>query len=74
MSGRIRRMNSREVESILRRYDFQLISQKGSHRKWRHLELPLQVIVPDHRGRTLPIGTLRNIFIGAEIPESEWQD
>ena len=74
MSGRIRRMTGREVESILTRYDFQLISQKGSHRKWRHPLLGLQVIVSEHRGRTLPIGTLRSIFIGAEIPESEWKD
>ena len=28
MSGRIRRMTAREVESILRRYDFLLISKK----------------------------------------------
>lgn len=74
MSGRIRRITAREVESILRQYTFQLISQKGSHRKWRHPLLGLQVIVPDHKGRTLPIGTLRSIFIGAEIPESECKD
>ncbi len=71
MSGRIRRMAAREVESILRRYDFQLISQKGSHRKWRHPLLGLQMIVPEHRGRTLPIGTLHSIFISADILESE---
>jgi predicted RNA binding protein YcfA (HicA-like mRNA interferase family) len=64
-------MAAREVESILRRYDFQLISQKGSHRKWRHPLLGLQMIVPEHRGRTLPIGTLHSIFISADILESE---
>ena len=74
MSGRIRRMTAREVESILRRYDFLLVSQKGSHRKWRNSETGLQVIVPEHKGRILPIGTLRNILIGAEIPESEWRE
>lgn len=63
-----------EIESILTRYDFQFISQKGSHRKWRHPLLGLQVIVPYHRGRILPIETLRSIFIGADIPESEWRD
>ena len=60
MSSRIRRMTAREVESILSQYGFQLISQKGSHRKWRNELLGLQVIVPEHRGKTLPIGTLRN--------------
>lgn len=32
-----------------------------------------QVIVPSHRGRDLPTGTLRNIMITARIPEKEWK-
>lgn len=72
--SRIRRMKADEVESILQSNGFELVSQKGSHRKWRNIELQLQVIVPYHKGRDLPIGTLRNIMIGAGIPESEWKD
>ncbi|MEH1926539.1 type II toxin-antitoxin system HicA family toxin [Nostoc sp.] len=56
--SRTRRMNADEVESILQRYGFELISQKGSHRKWRNIERQLQVIVPDHKSRDLPIGFL----------------
>jgi len=74
MSDRVRRMTAREVEAVLKRYGFDLVSQKGSHRKWRNSANGLQVIVPEHRGRTLPIGTLRAILKGAEIPESEWKD
>jgi predicted RNA binding protein YcfA (HicA-like mRNA interferase family) len=70
-------MKSREVEAILKRYGFvlisQKISQKGSHRKWRNSELGLQVIVPEHKGKDLPTGTLRNILKGAQIPKSEWK-
>ncbi|MDF5738700.1 MAG: type II toxin-antitoxin system HicA family toxin [Nostoc sp.] len=44
--SRTRRMNADEVESILQRYGFELVSQKGSHRKWRNIERQLQVIVP----------------------------
>jgi HicA toxin of bacterial toxin-antitoxin, len=33
---RTRRMNADEVERILQNYGFELISQKGSHRKWRN--------------------------------------
>jgi predicted RNA binding protein YcfA (HicA-like mRNA interferase family) len=73
MGERIRRMTARELEVILRRHGFQLISQKGSHRKWRNESLALQVIVPDHRGRQLPLGTLRSILNTAEIPENEWR-
>lgn len=36
--SRIRRMNADEVERILKDYDFELISQKGSHQKWRNDE------------------------------------
>ena len=73
MGERIRRMTAREVESLLRAHDFVLVSQKGSHRKWRNERRRLQVIVPEHRGRTLPLGTLVAILKGSEIPESEWR-
>ena len=32
MGERVRRMRAREAEALLRRYGFELISQKGSHR------------------------------------------
>ncbi|MEP0910743.1 type II toxin-antitoxin system HicA family toxin [Leptolyngbya sp. ST-U4] len=66
-------MNADEVEKILQRYGFVLVSQKGSHRKWRNLERQLQVIVPYHKSRDLPIGTLRNIMTTADIPDNEWK-
>jgi predicted RNA binding protein YcfA (HicA-like mRNA interferase family) len=55
---RTRRMNASEVERILESYGFALISQKGSHRKWRNLTRQLQVILPYHKGRDLPLDTL----------------
>jgi predicted RNA binding protein YcfA (HicA-like mRNA interferase family) len=73
MSKRMRRMTAREVESLLREHGFKLVSQKGSHRKWRNPESGDQVVVPEHRGRQLPLGTLREIMQGAGIPESEWR-
>jgi predicted RNA binding protein YcfA (HicA-like mRNA interferase family) len=57
---------------MLAKHGFILISQKGSHRKWRHPFSGLQVIVPFHKGRDLPFGTLRQIMTNAEIPEEEW--
>jgi predicted RNA binding protein YcfA (HicA-like mRNA interferase family) len=70
---RLRRVNADEVERILREYGFDLVSQKGSHRKWRSRDQDTQVIVPYHRGKDLPTGTLRNIMITAMIPEKEWK-
>ena len=71
--GRIRQMSPNEVEKILKRYGFEKISQKGSHRKWRNVDQRLQVIVPFHRGRNLPLGTLCKIMNDANIPLHEWQ-
>lgn len=74
MSGRVRRLTAREVERILTDSGFELISQRGSHRKWRHPVSRRQVIVPEHAGRTLPLGTLRNIMRHAEVPDDVWHD
>ena len=71
--GRIRQMKADEVEKILKRYGFVRVSQKGSHRKWKNVERRLQAIVPYHKGRTVPSGTLRSIMTKAKIPADEWQ-
>jgi len=73
MGEKILRLTAKEVERLLSKYGFVLMSQKGSHRKWRHLDSGRQVIVPNHSGKTLPLGTLRNILTNAEIPEIEWK-
>lgn len=73
MGERIRRMTAREVETILQRYGFQLVSQRGSHRKWRGARLAVRGIVPEHQARQLPLGAPRNILTTAEIPEQEWK-
>ena len=74
MGEKIRRLTTKEVERLLSKYGFELISQKGSHRKWRNQTQGRQVIVPFHSGQSLPLGTLRNILINAEIPEFEWKN
>ena len=73
MGEKIRVFTARELERLLSRYGFIMVSQKGSHRKWRNFETGRQVIVPVHSGKTLPLGTLRNILQNSEIPEDEWK-
>jgi predicted RNA binding protein YcfA (HicA-like mRNA interferase family) len=73
MGGKIRPFNAKKLEQLLSRHGFELLSQKGSHKKWRNSQTGRQVIVPFHGGRDLPIGTLRNILTVAEIPDSEWR-
>lgn len=71
--GRLRQLTAQDAEKILKRYGFELVSQKGSHRKWRNFQRKLQVIVPFHKGKTLPSGTLRSIMTSADIPAAEWK-
>ena len=73
MGEKIILFTARQLERLLAKYGFELISQKVSHRKWRDADSGRQVIVPEHRGKQLPIGTLRNILSNAKIPESEWR-
>ncbi|MBI1930597.1 type II toxin-antitoxin system HicA family toxin, partial [Candidatus Poribacteria bacterium] len=54
MNQRLSRLNAREVTTILRRHGFTLISQRGSHQKWRNDTTKRQVIVPYHQGKSLP--------------------
>jgi predicted RNA binding protein YcfA (HicA-like mRNA interferase family) len=60
------------VIAILKRNGFSLAGQSGSHQKWRNARDGKQVIVADHRGRVLPLGTMRSIIEGSGIPAREW--
>jgi len=64
MSDRVRRMTAREVEAVLGRNGFDLISQKGSHRKWRHPDSGLRggvFVYQSASSQTMPLrpGTIR---------------
>ncbi|MCC6590632.1 MAG: type II toxin-antitoxin system HicA family toxin [Bryobacterales bacterium] len=51
-----------------------MAGQSGSHQKWRNASTGKQVIVAYHRGRLLPLGTMRAIIDGSGIPRSAWPD
>ena len=71
--GHVRRLTAKEIESILARYGFDLIDQRGSHRKWRNLETRAVVTVPDHGSKEVPLGTVRQIMLSAGITTREWR-
>ena len=71
--GRIRQMSPNEVEKILKRYGFEKISQKGSHRKMAKCRSKASSNRSFCRGRNLPLGTLCKIMNDANIPLHEWQ-
>jgi predicted RNA binding protein YcfA (HicA-like mRNA interferase family) len=66
------RLTAAQVIAILRRHGFVLASTSGSHQKWRNLATGKQVIVPYHRGRILPLGTMKSIIEGSGIDNLDW--
>lgn len=66
------RLTSDEIAAILRRSGFKLAGSAGSHQKWRNTLTGKQVIVPHHRGRILPLGTMRAIMEGSGIESDKW--
>ena len=74
MAGRLRRLTAKEVEDLLTRHGFEFVSQRGSHRKWWKRSNSVQVVVPIHSGKPLPIGTLRHILSQSGIPDREWRE
>jgi predicted RNA binding protein YcfA (HicA-like mRNA interferase family) len=72
VSPRQKRLTSSEVIRILIAHGFEKVSQKGSHQKWKHFGSGAQVIVPFHKGRQLPIGTLKSIIEGSGLSPEVW--
>jgi predicted RNA binding protein YcfA (HicA-like mRNA interferase family) len=72
MTPRQVRLNAPEVAAILEGHGFKLVSQRGSHQKWRNADTGKQVILPYHQGKDLPIGTLRSIIEGSGIPPDKF--
>ena len=66
MSQRFPFCNAKEVIKVLRRHDFMLVGQSGSHQKWRHAN-GRQVIVAMHGSKPIPIGTLKSIIEGSGL-------
>jgi predicted RNA binding protein YcfA (HicA-like mRNA interferase family) len=66
------RLTAGEVISILRRNGFTLAGSAGSHQKWRNVSTAKQVIVPYHRGRILPLGTMKAIIEGSGVDPAHW--
>ena len=70
---RIPRLTADQVVAILRRHGFVLAGSVGSHQKWRNVATAKQVIVPYHRGRILPLGTMKAIQEGSGISAEHWK-
>ena len=68
-----KRLSADAVIKILSVNGFEKVGQKGSHQKWKNYDSGCQVIVPYHKGKQLPIGTLKSIIEGSSLPSEVWQ-
>jgi len=66
------RLTADEIIAILRRGGFKMAGSSGSHQKWRNPVTGKQVIVPYHRGRILPLGTMPAIIEGSGLAKDQW--
>lgn len=72
MSVRFPVCTANDVVRVLRRHGFDMISQKGSHQKWRHAN-GRQVIVAMHGSKPIPIGTLKSIVDGSGLSVDDFR-
>jgi predicted RNA binding protein YcfA (HicA-like mRNA interferase family) len=54
------RLTAVQVTTVLKRHGFTLAGQSGRHHKWGNQSTSKQVIVAQHAGKILPLGTMRS--------------
>jgi len=72
MSPKLPRVNCRQLVRALKRAGFEEQRQRGSHLHMRRASDGKRVTVPVHKGRTVPIGTLRAILRDADVSVDEF--
>ncbi|MCC7352581.1 MAG: type II toxin-antitoxin system HicA family toxin [Anaerolineae bacterium] len=73
MSEKLPRVNCQELIQALKRAGFEEQRQRGSHLHLRRRSDNKRVTVPVHKGRPIPIGTLRAILRDADISIDEFR-
>jgi len=67
MSERLPRLKCEELVRVLKKLGFEERPQKGSHLHLFHPITKKRTTVPMHKGREIPIGTLKAILRDAEL-------
>lgn len=62
--------SSREIVKVIEKYDFNFVSQKGSHAKYKNTE-GRTVIVPMAK-KEIPVGTFKSIIKQSGINSKEF--
>ncbi|OGO36990.1 MAG: hypothetical protein A2Z03_01970 [Chloroflexi bacterium RBG_16_56_8] len=72
MSDKLPRIDCQDLIRALKRAGFEEERQRGSHLHLRRASDRRRVTVPMHKGRTVPVGTLRAILRDANISVEEF--
>ncbi len=73
MSEKLPRVDCQDLIRALKRAGFVEERQRGSHLHLRRIANHKRVTVPIHKGRTVPIGTLRAILRDADIDVDDFR-
>jgi predicted RNA binding protein YcfA (HicA-like mRNA interferase family) len=63
-------MKVRDIIKVVEADGWRMVTQKGSHRQFKHYAKPGRVTIAGKPNREMPIGTLKNIYRQAQIKES----
>ncbi len=64
--------SSKEIEKVLTTLGFQIISQKGSHGKFKNSKGNVVILVMNKK--EIPIGTFKSILKQAEINQKQFKE
>ena len=73
MSGQLPRLGAGQLVRALKRAGFEEKRQKGSHSHLKRESDKRRVTVPIHKGRDIPMGTLRGILKDADLSIEEFK-
>ena len=73
MSQKLPRVDCQELIRALKQAGFEERRQRGSHLHLYRASGGKRVTVPVHKGRTVPVGTLRAILRDADISVDEFR-
>lgn len=68
-----RPMSAREIIRILNKNGFIAVRQSGSHRSFYNRRTKKLVVIPIHKGKDLPAGTVRSIFKQSGLADKDFQ-
>ena len=67
-----KRPSSDDVAKVLRRHGFVLVSQKGSHAKYRRAGVPTRTVIVPMGRKNLRVGTFHSIIEQAGLTEDDF--